>query len=388
VLLLTELFPPAVGGSPMLFGSIYSQLRDVKVTVLTDDGVRGPAPATRDADLTIVRRPIATRHWGLLDRHGLWNHIRVARFARALGSREQVVVHCGRALPEGVAAWLSQRLGGPSYVCWAHGEDIATAHLSREFTWLMKQVYLGAAVNIANSRNTGRMFEALGVPRDRIHVVYPGVNVERFHPANDGSRLRARFAAGAKIVLLSVGRLQRRKGHDLAIEAMSRLDRSLSIQYLIAGDGEERSRLEALAAGLDVQDRVTFLGEVPARDLPELYAACDVFILPNRIENGDVEGFGIVFLEAAATGRPAIGGNTGGVPEAIADGETGVLVGGTDAGELAAAIQQLAGSEAMRLSMGMVGRERVCRHFTWERAADEVQRVHRRVAAERPGRRS
>src|SRR5262249_21276419 len=126
VLLLTELFPPAVGGSPMLFGSIYSQLRDFKVTVLTRDGVRGTAAATRDDDLTIVRRPMATRHWGLLDPQGLVSHLRVARHARALGSRGRVVVHCGRALPEGVAAWLSHRLGGPSYVCWAHGEDIAT----------------------------------------------------------------------------------------------------------------------------------------------------------------------------------------------------------------------------------------------------------------------
>jgi phosphatidylinositol alpha-1,6-mannosyltransferase len=349
--------------------------------VLTDDGVRGPTAAARDDTLTVIRRPIASLRWGLLDWKGLSNHVRVARQARALGSRKDVVVHCGRALPEGVAAWLSRQLGGPAYVCWAHGEDIATAYLSREFTWMMKRVYLGAAVNIANSRNTGRMFEALGVARDRIHVVYPGVDVERFHPGNDGSEIRAKFAADAQVVLLSVGRLQRRKGHDLAIEAVSRLDRSLSARYLIAGDGEERSRLEELVTKFQVQDRVRFLGEVPARELPQLYAASDIFLLPNRIDNGDVEGFGIVFLEAAATARPAIGGATGGVPEAVADGETGLLVSGTDASELAAVIERLASSETIRRMMGAAGRERVCREFTWERAAAEIDTVHRKAAA-------
>src|SRR5262249_24098676 len=148
---------------------------------------------------------------------------------------------------------------------------IATAYLSREFTWMMKRVYLGAAVNIANSRNTARMFEELGVARDRIHVVYPGVNVHRFHPGNDGSTLHAKCTNDAQVVLLSVGRLQRRKGHDLAIEAVARLDRSRSVRYLIAGDDEEHGRLEALAAALQVQDRVNFLNEVPTRDLPRLY---------------------------------------------------------------------------------------------------------------------
>ncbi len=124
-----------------------------------------------------------------------------------------------------------------------------------------------------------------------------------------------------------------------------------------------------------------FLGEVPDGDLPRYYAACDMFLLPNRIDDGDVEGFGIVFLEAAATGRPAIGGRTGGVPEAVVDEETGLLVSGTDVGELAAAIQDLASSKDKRQAMGAAGRERVCRAFTWERAAAEVSAVHAEVAA-------
>ncbi len=246
----------------------------------------------------------------------------------------------------------------------------------------MTRVYRNAATNIVNSRNTGRLLEALGVPAERIHVAYPGVDATRFRPDIEGSDIRRRFAAQGETVLLSVGRLQRRKGHDLAIRAISRLDRSAPVQYLIAGDGDERQRLEALARERGVAERVHFLGEVRAADLPRYYAACDIFLLPNRIDtDGDIEGFGIVFLEAASTERPAIGGRSGGVPEAIADGETGVLVSGTDEEELTSAIQRLAASESLRRAMGTAGRQRVRREFTWERAAETVRAIHVAVAS-------
>jgi phosphatidylinositol alpha-1,6-mannosyltransferase len=382
ILLLTELFPPAVGGSPVLFEAVYSRLKNTPVIVLADNKIAArPVPVQRDGDgLTIVRRPLATTHWGILDPKGLYNHLHVARETRKLGSRRDVIVHCGRSLPEGVAAWLSHGVGGPAYLCWSHGEDIATASQSREFTWLMTRVYRAAAANIVNSHSTGGMLQALGLPPDRIHVVHPGVDVYRFRPQIDASDIRSRFAGDGRIILLSVGRLQRRKGHDLAIEAIARLDGSVPVCYLIVGDGAERGRLEELTARHKLQDRVHFLGEVSSRDLPRYYAACDIFLLPNRIDDGDVEGFGIVFLEAAATGRPAIGGRTGGVPEAVVDRETGLLVSGTDAGELAAAIQDLASSKEKRAAMGAAGRERVCRAFTWERAAADVAAVHSEIA--------
>ncbi|MEP7304805.1 MAG: glycosyltransferase family 4 protein [Acidobacteriota bacterium] len=382
MLLLTELFPPAVGGSPVLFEAIYSRLRNTAVVVLADNKVAvRPVAVRRDATgLTVVRRPLATAQWGIRAPQAFVNHVRVALEARKLGSRGEVIVHCGRALPEGVAAWLSRRFGGPAYLCWAHGEDIATALQSREFSWLMTRVYRNAAATIANSLSTGRMLEAIGMPPDRIHVIHPGVDVQRFRPHLDAD-LRARFAGDGRILLLSVGRLQRRKGHDLAIEAVSRLGASVPVSYLIVGDGAERAHLEGLVARHRLQDRVHFLGEVPARDLPRYYAACDIFLLPNRIDEGDVEGFGIVFLEAAATGRPTIGGRSGGVPEAVLDGETGRLVSGTDADELADVIQDLASSPEKRHAMGTAGRDRVCRSFTWERAAARVSEVHSEIAS-------
>lgn len=380
ILVLTQLYPPSVGGTPVLFESIYSRLAATGVRILTD-----ALPGTEDAQdgngLWIVRRPLRTAHWGLLNPEGLAHHVRVAREVRRLGSRSRVVVHCGRALPEGVAAWLSRWTGGPDYLCWAHGEDIGTARQSRELTWVMTRVYRGASAVIANSRSSARMLEALGVPPERIHVVHPGVDVNRFRPDVDAADLRARFAARSETVLLSVGRLQRRKGHDSAIAAIALLkEQGVPIQYLVIGVGDERQRLEALASISGVDDCVHFLGEVSAAELPRYYAACDVFLLPNRDENGDVEGFGIVFLEAAAAGRPSIGGRSGGVPEAVIDGQTGVLVSGTDLDELAAAICDLAGSDRTRRQLGAKGRERACREFDWDRAARQVLAVHQRVS--------
>lgn len=377
--LVSELFPPAVGGTPVLFEAIYSRL-NMEVIVVAD-GPGGSAAIAPAGRLSVIRRPMATRHWGVADRAGLAQHLSLLRALRKIAVHPRAVVHCGRALPEGVAAWANRGLGGPRYICWSHGEDIAGSRQSREHHMLVRRVSLGASANLANSRNTARMIEELGVPASRIHVVYPGVDVQRFRPDVDGSALRARHAPAGGVVLLSVGRLQRRKGHDLAIEALARLDQALPITYLIAGDGAERARLEELAAQLGQQHRVRFLGEVAADDLPRYYAACDIFVLPNREADNDVEGFGIVFLEAAATGRPTIGGRSGGVPEAVADQVTGVLVGGTDADELAAAILQLVASQELRRAMGAAGRARACQDFSWESAAAQVRQVHLEVAA-------
>jgi phosphatidylinositol alpha-1,6-mannosyltransferase len=181
---------------------------------------------------------------------------------------------------------------------------------------------------------------------------------------------------------LSVGRLQRRKGHDNAIRAVASLREELpNLRYVIAGDGEERARLEQLAADLQVEDSVFFAGTVSAEELPAFYAACDVFVLPNRVdEDGDLEGFGIVFLEAAASGKPVIGGDSGGVPEAVERDVTGLLVDGANVAAVSAAIQHLATSEPCRRRLGTAGRARVERCFSWDRAAHTISDLQLRVA--------
>ena len=360
LLLVSELYPPAIGGSAVLFGEIYPRLSDIPVTVLSEG--------------------VGMTDYGIRNPRSLRHYLRLAMKLRS-SKRQVAMIHCGRALPEGVAAWLSRRAGGPRYACWAHGEDISTALLSRELTLLMRTVYRGAEVVFANSENTRRMLRELGIADDRLELVYPGVDTQRFRPDIDASAIRQRIAPRGEMVLLSVGRFQSRKGHDLVIKAVGKLmgQPRRPFRYVIVGDGQERARLEALVDECGVRDHVMFIGEVPAGLLPHYFAACDIFVLPNRIEQNDVEGFGIVYLEAAASGKPAIGGRSGGVPEAVADGVTGLLVEGTDVDELAATLARLMDSDALRRSLGEAGRARAVRDFGWEAAARRVSTIHRRL---------
>jgi phosphatidylinositol alpha-1,6-mannosyltransferase len=273
-----------------------------------------------------------------------------------------------------VAAWLARIAGGPRYVCWSHGEDLATAATSRELTLTTKLVLRGASRALANSRNTAALLERFGVAPGDVRVAYPGVDPARFRPDVDGAAIRRRLGAERDPLLLSVGRLQRRKGHDVAIRALAALAPRLpSLRYAVVGTGEEQDSLRRLAEECGVADRVHFEGAVSDADLPAYYAACDVFVLPNRKEGEDIEGFGIVFLEAQASARPVIAGRSGGAPEAVSDGETGLLVAGEDVGELARAVEQLISSAELRAKLGAAGRVRVLRDFTWDRAAAVVK---------------
>lgn len=377
VVLLTELYPPAVGGSAVLFENIYSRL-SMPVTVIADPTASGPSSSVSQAG-TRAWVAINGRLRGVTHPAEWRQHLRVASAVRRVSDRA-TVVHCGRPLPEGLGALVGRGLGAPRYVCWAHGEELTAAASSREHQWLVRRVCRNASAMLANSRFTSNLVQDLGIPRERITVVYPGVDADRFSPDRADAHVRSEIAAGAECVLLTVGRLQRRKGHDRTIAAVSRLRASMpKLRYVIVGDGHERAQLEAVAREHGVADMVHFLGEVPDERLPALYAACDVFLMPTRRDGVDVEGFGIVFLEAAASGKPTIGGRNGGVGEAIADGRTGLLVDGDNVEEIARAIADLAGNRDRCATFGEAGRRRVLADFTWARAARQVEEVTAQV---------
>jgi phosphatidylinositol alpha-1,6-mannosyltransferase len=353
------------------------------VTVLTD----APEPRVRRREvldgMTLCRRPMKSLHWGVLGLRPLWQRLRLATEIRSLLRGRQGTVHCARALPEGLGALLNYLAGGAPYLCWAHGEELATARASRELTILTRWVYRLSHTAIANSRNTAAMLESFGVPSSRIRVIYPAVDAERFRPDVTNTGLRSRFARADEILILSVGRLQRRKGHDVAIRAMNILRSELPhLKYVIAGDGEELGRLKSLVAEYGLEEVVSFAGIIDADTMPLLYAACDIFLLPNREDNRDIEGFGIVFLEAAAAGKPTIGGNSGGVPEAIVHEVTGLLVDGASVEAVADAVRRLARSADARARMGEAGRRRAQAEFSWQRAAAAVANL---VCPETPG---
>jgi phosphatidylinositol alpha-1,6-mannosyltransferase len=370
ILLVSEVFPPAIGGSGVLLENIYRRLTR-PVTVLTDGDLTAPVEVR--GPLTVHHVDMRAADWGLLRPTCLWRHLRVARAIRRLSSPHGLV-HCGRGLPEGLSARLARMAGGAAYVCWTHGEELGFASTSRELTTLMRRVLADARVVIANSSNSKRLLvDRWDLPDRNVHVVHPGVDTERFHPGEPAADLRERFAAPGDVVFLSVGRLQRRKGHDTVIAALAQVRQVLpQVRYVIVGDGPERNALQEQAREAGVADITHFVGAVPEADLPRWYRVGDVFVLPNRADGVDFEGFGIVFLEAAAAALPVVGGRSGGVPETMIERETGRLVDGLDAGELAAVLSELARSPEQRAKLGEAGRERAVRDFSWARAAAQV----------------
>ena len=388
-LLVSEVFPPAIGGSGVLFENVYSRLGQIPVTVLSH-GPGGSRSVRSRLDVQHV--DMAAPDWGIRRPASILRHVRLARAIRRLSvGTPSGFVHCGKALPEGFSARLAQLSGGAPYLCWVHGEELGLASTSRELGALTRRTYARARAVVANSENSRHLLvRDWNVSEDRVHVVHPGVDVNRFRPDVNRCDWRHRYASDGETLFLSVGRLQRRKGHDLVLKALARWPADgARVRYLIAGDGPELEALKAEARSLRLGDLVVFIGAVSETDLPSLYAACDVFVMPNRREGVDFEGFGIVFLEAAASGLPTIGGKTGGVPEAVEDAVTGILIDGTDAADLASAMRQLT-SQALRNKMGAEGRARVIREFTWERAAHSMAAIHEGLLRQdaQPARRS
>jgi phosphatidylinositol alpha-1,6-mannosyltransferase len=202
-----------------------------------------------------------------------------------------------------------------------------------------------------------------------------GTDPERFRPL-DASSLRNALALTDTSVVLTVSRLVPRKGIDTVLRALPEvLDAVPSLTYLVVGTGPDRERLERLATNLGIRPHVHFTGHVPFDDLPRYYNAADVFAMPSREASPDVEGFGLVFLEAGACGIPVIGARTGGIPDAIQDGETGLLVPPSSPEALANALTRLLSSPDLAHRLGEQGRRHVVQEANWDHVADQLWNV-------------
>jgi phosphatidylinositol alpha-1,6-mannosyltransferase len=207
------------------------------------------------------------------------------------------------------------------------------------------------------------------IPDAKLVQLPPGVDTETFRPDVDGSAVRARHGLNGRPVIVCVSRLVPRKGQDTLIHALPLVQRAVrDVALLLVGAGRYRDELETLARSLGVDDAVIFTDGVPHAELPAHYAAGDVFAMPCRTRRGglDVEGLGIVFLEASATGLPVVVGDSGGAPDAVRHGETGFVVNGRDAAAVADRLLELLRNDALRARMGGAGRAWVERDWRWD----------------------
>lgn len=370
-MLITQVFPPQVGGSGRWLYEVYRRLPAGMAVVAAGEHPRAAAFDAGES-LRICRLPLVLPTWGFFERKGLAGYLRVARRLAVLARQEQAsVLHCGALLPEGWLAWLlSWRLGLPYWV-FVHGEELAIGGRSRQLGWMMRRVLGGATGVIANSHNTaGLLCAGWGVPRRRVRVVHPGCDCQQLVPAARDEAVREELGWAGRQVVLTVGRLQRRKGQDMLIRALPIIRRRVpQVLCSIVGNGEERPALERLVEEQGVEGQVQFLGEVGGKRLVQCYQQCDLFALPNREVEGDFEGFGMVLVEAQACGKPVIAGASGGTRETLQEGRTGLVVDCTRPEPLAEAVTALLVDEQRRRAMGTAAREWVAQRFDWSQAA-------------------
>lgn len=290
-------------------------------------------------------------------------------------------IHAGRALPEGLVAWLVARLTFRAVVIYAHGEELTGWGRGNKYK-AMRFALRHADTVIANSDFTRDTLIGMGVAPDRIELIHPGVDTERFRPGLPFQDLRDSLglAEGAKLIL-SVGRLSRRKGFDMVIRCLpDLLESGLDVHYAIVGIGEDESYLDQLAEREGVAAHVHRLGHVSMEDLPRWYNACDIFVLANREIAGDTEGFGMVFLEAAACGKAAIAGRAGGTGSAVVDGVTGVRVDAESHEQLSLVLYDILSSPVSLQAYSKAGLRRVNECMSWAAVAERT----RAIALRRP----
>ena len=377
LLVLTELFLPTKGGTAVWAAEVYKRLGGSEIHIVTAD-VPGAAEVDAVHPNTIHRLDLKRVPW--LRPESLMMYARLFFMSLWLGLTHRFdAIHAFRALPEGITAWLVARLTLRPVVIYAHGEELTTWGRGGKYK-AMRFALRHADRVIANSEFTRDELIKMDVNPARITLIYPGVDVERFRPGLAYADLRKSVGAAddAKLIL-SVGRLSRRKGFDQVIHALAALVRAgLNVQYALIGIGEDRDYLLNLALENGVAERVHLLGHVSADDLPRWYNACDVFAMPNREISGDTEGFGMVFIEAAACGKPVVAGRAGGTGAAVVDGDTGLRVNGDMVEDVTCGLQRILNDHGFAARLGHAGLARVTREFSWEQVAQKTsQRMHR-----------
>ncbi len=375
LLMITELFLPTKGGTAVSFDDDFRRLGSKEVHIITAD-VPGAADFDHDHPNSIHRLVLKRRPWIKPESLFIYTKLFLKSFWMTL-TRRIVAVFAGRALPEGFIALAVARLTGRPVLIYAHGEELTGWGRGKKFQ-AMCYVLRRADWILSNSDYTRDILVSLiGVKPQRIALVYPTVDEERFRPGLPSSDLRSTIGLSEeKQLILSVGRLQRRKGFDNVIRALPDLrQQGMDVEYALIGIGDDLDHLRSLAQELGVLDRVHFLGHVSYEDLPRWYNACDVFAMPNRDIDGDTEGFGLVFLEVAASGKPGIAGTAGGTGSAVVDGETGLRVDGEKVEEIAQALTRLLCNPAEAAEMGRKARLRVIDNFTHVRRVDQLRKL-------------
>lgn len=359
-LLITMDFYPTIGGIATYWENISLGMPSDKWIVMAPLLPIGVAEV--HVPYTLYRRRFFATflHWIPL----VWKIIFIAR-------KERVnYLIAGQILPIGTAVWIASLISGIPFGVSLHGMDIESAiHGKKRRAWLASCILRAGRFVIANSKDTAQRAIRAGAAKDHIMIIYPCATLS-------SSKVIVSDKKKDGPLLLTIARLVERKGHVTVIDALPRiLERFPHCVYAIIGTGKMRGAINARALLNGVAEHVVFLGSVSDTKKTDWLSACDIFVMAPYEKPGDVEGFGIAYLEAALAEKPVVATRTGGVSEAVIDGETGILVEPQNSEQLADAVCRLLSDTSLAKRLSEVGRKRVETDFKWETQAQKLIHV-------------
>jgi phosphatidylinositol alpha-1,6-mannosyltransferase len=365
VLVVTNDFPPKVGGVNYYVAHLMRRFQPGEVTVFASDW-----PGAEAFDANFPQRVI---RWPM---RAMYPTGPVRERVEELVRQERAdIVLFGAAAPLALLGRTILRRTGVPFAAFTHGVEVWAAQLPGART-LLSSIGKHAALLMGPSQWTIDMLRAVVGPGPRLELVPPGVEAEVFHPGVSDAPVRERHELGDAPVICCVSRLTLRKGQDKVIRALPWILGDFpDTRFLVVGSGPDLERLQWLAARKRVSHRVVFAGEAPYDDLPGYFRAGEVFAMPCRTRKWglEVEAFGAVFLQASAVGRPCVAGDSGGAPEAVLHGETGLVVDGNEVDEVAEAVLRLLDDRDGAEKMGAAGADRVHRDFSWDALAARLR---------------
>jgi phosphatidylinositol alpha-1,6-mannosyltransferase len=365
LLVVTNDFPPRPGGIQSFLHGVLTHLDPADVVVFTSrwgaweqwDAAAG-FPVVRHDTGVLLPTPAVRRHAvQLFDEHGCTD------------------VWFGAAAPLGLLAPALRAAGARRMVATTHGHEVGWAAIPGARSLLRRIAADVDVLTYLGDYTRQRLAAAIGSHASKLQRLTPAVDTDLFRPDVDGWARREQLGWGGRPVVVCVSRLMPRKGQDTLVRALPEIRRRAGdVGLLLVGGGPSRSRIESLAKEYGVAGDVHITGSVPFEELPSFYRAGDVFAMPcrERLNGLDVEGLGMVFLEAAACGLPVVAGRSGGSSDAVLDGDSGMLVNGRDVGEVAAAIAGLLADQGRAAAMGTRGREWVTQQWTWQVTAGRL----------------
>ncbi|BBM85091.1 glycosyltransferase family 4 protein [Candidatus Uabimicrobium amorphum] len=355
-LFLSELYPPTIGGSCTMFAGRFENERNI--VVLTKE-IPNSSSFDEAQSYCIVRKkmsydgPNGFEWWGMVKRF-------VLAAIPIIRKHKVQVIQCARPIPEGIAGLILSVVLRKKLVINYHGEDISVFQRYKVERFLLKKMLEKAHLNLFNSSYTKSIADDLTTKKVQQAIIHPGFSPEKLqNNCYEGSHYKEK-----NLNILTVGRFQCRKGQDHVIHAMAKIVQFFpKVHYTMIGSeqgGTENwsHHLRQLAKDLDLEENVSILEDVADEHMLYFYKNCDVFVMPNRKDGDDVEGFGIVFIEAGFCGKPVIGGLVGGSVDAIENEVTGYLVDGENVDEIASKIKEILKDKKLAGDLGRRGYQR------------------------------